>query len=84
MPTPTTPRSASKTVKKKSSGASRAIPAALAARANAAVSAKTSRLRGEAHALLALISRRKREITGTRCTKRGPGEGRMFDACSEA
>ena len=63
MPTATTPRSASKTAKKKSNGASRALPAALAARATAAVSAKTSRLRREAHALLALISRRKREIT---------------------
>ena len=67
MPTATTHRSTSSTkTKKKPNGASRAtakLPAALAARATAAASAKTSRLRRDAHALLALIARRKREIT---------------------
>ena len=66
MPTATTRRSTAKTKKKKPNGASspRArLPAALAARATAAASAKTSRLRRDAHALLALIARRKREIT---------------------
>ena len=53
MLTASKPRSASKTK----------LPAALAARATAAAIAKASRLRVEAHALLALIARRKREIT---------------------
>ena len=67
MPTATTQRSASRSKsKQKTNGASSAkakLPAALAARATAAASAKTSRLRRDAHALLALIARRKREIT---------------------
>jgi hypothetical protein len=54
MPTATTSRSVSKKP---------SLPAALAKRATAASTAKTSRLRREAHALLSLISRRKREIT---------------------
>jgi hypothetical protein len=62
MPTATTPRSTSKK-DKKTNGAAASLPAALAKRATAAASAKTARLRREAHALLALIARRKREIT---------------------
>ena len=67
MPTATTHRSTAKKPTKKSNGASTSsrakLPAALAARATAAASAKTSRLRATAHALLAVIARRKREIT---------------------
>jgi hypothetical protein len=55
-PTATTLRSTSK---------NSSLPAALAKRATAASTAKTSRLRREAHAALALIARRKREIIET-------------------
>jgi hypothetical protein len=56
------PRSKSKS-KAAPTRAAAKLPAALAARATAAADAKSKRLRAEATALLALIARRKKEIT---------------------
>ena len=61
MATTTSPRSKPKKKTKAAGGA--AVPAALARRAAAAAAVKNDRLRRDAHAHLALIARRKNEIT---------------------